>query len=94
MIKSKDITPYYYKGRRVLLEFVSCNHNMNLYRSADTYIKDGCLHNVWSKYYAGMGNFKFHRKLKIFKTDSYGKYVMCQGVRCYCVGLCEELENK
>lgn len=93
MIKSKDITPFYHKGKRILLEFVSCNHNMNLYRTGDTYIKDGYLYNVWSQY-SLCGSKNYHKKLKIFETDSHGKYVNCLGTRCYCVGLCEELENK
>ena len=94
MIREKDITPFYYKGKRILLEFVSCNHNMNLYRTGNTYIEDGYLYNVWSRYFGYNSGYKLHRKLKIFETDSHGKYVVCQGVRCYCVGLCKELENK
>lgn len=68
-------------GVPVILEFVSCNNNMTLWRRSDTKISDGYLHNIYSQFFAS--KVVFHKKLKIYYNDIHGYYVKAQGIRCY-----------
>ena len=69
----------------VALKFVSCNHNMCLWRTDDTKVHDGYLHNIYSQFLSSQ--VKFHQKLKIYYHEIHGYYVVAQGIRCYANGL-------
>ena len=69
------------------LQFVSRNNNMTLWRTDDTKVQDGYLHNIYSQFFAG--KVKFHKKLKVYCQEPVGGfYVKAQGIRCYMNNLC------
>lgn len=73
-------------GMPILVEFISRNNNTLLYARVDTKVKEGYLYNVYSHqlgFSSYQGIIKFHKKLKIYKCESYGHYVNCQGSRMY-----------
>lgn len=75
--------PYRIEGYPDLF-FVSCNNNMVLMKSKDTEVKDGYLYNCYSRHdYFGRSKLKAHKKLKIYKAEIGGYYVIAQGIRCY-----------
>ena len=79
----ENLNPYKIEGHPDL-EYVSCNHNMTLMKSKDTEVKDGYLYNCYSRHdYFGSGKIKHHKKLKIYKAEIGGYYVIAQGIRCY-----------
>jgi hypothetical protein len=68
-------------GIPVIVEFVSCNHNMTLWRRRDTKVHDGYLYNIYSQFFDF--EIKFHKRLKIYCCENGGYYVKAQGIRCY-----------
>lgn len=77
-----------YDGHPVMVEFVSRNKYMDLYKRGDTEVRftnNGYyLYNIYSDTFPVIGNeLKFHKKLKIYASKEYGCYVKCQGIRCY-----------
>ena len=69
-------------GQPVIVEFVSNNCGVSLYRRADTKVYDGYLYNIYSHlFYSNI--YKFHKKLKIYYHELHGYYVKAQGIRCY-----------
>ena len=93
MIREKNIRVFDYKGKKITLEFISSNHGMEIWIKGDAHYKDGYLYNIYSKYYSLNSTLRFHRKLKVYNNDSHGRYVVCQGVRCYCNGLIPDKEK-
>lgn len=82
--------PYDIKGHPDL-KFVSRNHYMTLMKSKDTEVKDGYLYNCYSRYELfDAGVIKHHKKLKIYKSETGGYYVIAQGTRCYMNDLVKE----
>lgn len=76
----------------VIVEFVSCNHGVTLYRRADTKISDGFLYNAYS-HSIWFNGPKFHKKLKIYHHEVHGDYVNIQRIRCYMNGFEKELKK-
>lgn len=79
-------------GLPVIVKFISCNHNMTLYRRSDTKVSDGYVYNIYSQ-----GIFtkpKFHKKLKIYHHELHGYYVKAQGIRCYMNNLIRRKQNE
>ncbi len=68
-------------GLPVLVEFISNNHGMVLYRRSDTKVSDGYVYNIYSQ--GTLSKPKFHKKLKIYNHEIHGYYVKVQGIRCY-----------
>ena len=79
------------EGYPVLVKFVSRNNQVTLYSRSDTKIIDGYAHNVYSQY-GSNGPIKFHKKLKIYRCESYGYYIICQGIRAYINSMMNHLE--
>lgn len=79
----ENLNPYRIEGYPDLF-FVSCNNNMVLMRTKDTEVKDGYLYNCYSRHdFFGQGKIKAHKKLKIYKAEIGGYYVIAQDHRCY-----------
>ena len=69
------------------LQFVSRNNNMTLWRTDDTKVQDGYLHNIYSQFFND--KVKFHKKLKVYCQEPVGGYyVKARGIRCYMNNLC------
>ena len=68
-------------GQPIIVEFVSSNHGVVLYRRADTKISDGYLYNIYS--HGLWSDPKFHKRLKIYNHEIHGYYVVANGTRCY-----------
>lgn len=78
-------------GQPIIVEFVSCNNGIILYRRADTKISDGYVYNIYSQ--GTLSKPKFHKKLQIYNHYIHGDYVKAQGIRCYINGLEEDIKN-
>lgn len=79
---TKSISEFIINGTTIALEFVSCNHNMTLWRNDDTKVCDGYLYNIYSQFL--WCKLKFHKKLKIYCQEPVGGYyVKARGIRCY-----------
>ena len=79
-------------GHPVVVEFVSRNKYMDLYRRGDTQVcltdKGYYVYNIYSDTFPMFGNkVTFHKKLKIYASQEHGCYVKCHGTRCYINGL-------
>lgn len=70
---------------------ISRDGDMLLYIRADTKAENGYVYNIyshhlgWESYKSGI--ISFHKKLKIYKCNSHGYYVVCQGKRMYVNGI-------
>lgn len=86
----KDTKDFNIESSVVTLEFVSRNHDMSLWRNANTKVCDGYLYNIYSQLFDS-SIIKFHKKLKIYCQEPVGGYyVKARGIRCYMNNLMEE----
>ena len=72
-----------------VLNFVSRNNNVTLWRDSETRVCDGYLYNIYSQFFTG--KVKLHKKLKIYCQEPVGGYyVKARGIRCYMNNLMED----
>ena len=63
-------------------DFISCNNNCTLYKTPQTSVSPDTLtlQYICSEQF---GRLAFHRKLKVYRSESGGFYVIARGTRCY-----------
>ena len=63
-------------------DFISCNSNCTLYQTPQTSVNPDTmtLQYICSEQ---DGTIAFHRKLRVYRSESGGFYVIARGIRCY-----------
>lgn len=67
-------------------DFISCNNNCTLYQTPYTSISSDkmILQYIYSEH---LGRIVFHRKLRLYRNESGGFYVIARNSRCYVTDL-------
>ena len=63
-------------------DLISCTNNCTLYKTPQTSVNPDTmtLQYICSEH---AGRRAFHRKLKVYRSESGGFYVIARGIRCY-----------